>query len=431
MAKADLTGLPRRGRSNASKSRETLTQLGVMMLSWEFPPRVIGGIAPHTDNLSRSLARKGNTVYIVTCDYPGAPEYEEVDGIKVHRVNSYKFPTPDFATWVSMMNVNLGIKAAEIVKSNKNRIQILHAHDWLVANASIGLKHLFRIPLIATIHSTEYGRRGGIYDDYQRMISSTEGWLAREAWRIICCSGYMASEISSNLSAPNSKIDVIPNGVNLQEFRGEYDKKAFRAKFALPNERLVLFVGRLVHEKGARILVEAIPHVLKTVDAKFVIVGEGYLREQLLAKTNEMGVSHKTLISGFLDTPTVKSLFRTADVCVVPSLYEPFGIVALEAIAAKTPLVTTGTGGLGEIVQHDRHAVLVHPSAQSVAWGITKILTDPAYAERLTQAAYQRALSSYKWDNIAAKTLKVYSRVMNEYDASTWKPRKQDDYRAR
>lgn len=396
------------------------------MLSWEFPPRIIGGIAPHVNNLSRNLVRKGTRVHVVTCDYPGAPEYEEVEGIKVHRVDAYKFPTPDFATWVSMMNVNLSIKAAEIMKTHKDEIRLLHAHDWLVANASIGLKHMFRVPLIATMHSTEYGRRRGIHNDYQRMISSTEAWLTREAWRVICCSNYMASEVSNALSVPSNRIDMIPNGVNLQVFEGEYGREAFRAKFALPSEKLVLFVGRLVHEKGVGMLVDAIPRILQRVDAKFVIVGEGYLKEQLLARVEELGVTHKTFISGFLDTSTVKHLFRTADVCVVPSLYEPFGIVALEAMAAKSTLVTTGSGGLGEIVEHDKHGVVVYPSAESIAWGVTRVLVDPAYADRLRQAAYERVTSAYRWDNIASTTLEVYRRVTAEYVAGQWKPKQRN-----
>ena len=125
-----------------------------MMLSWEFPPRIIGGLAAHVHDLSKSLVQKGVEVHVVTCDFPDAPAYEDVEGIHVHRVDSYRYPTPDFATWAAMMNVNLQTKAAEIMASTK-KIQLIHAHDWLVANASVGLKHVFRIPLIATIHSTE------------------------------------------------------------------------------------------------------------------------------------------------------------------------------------------------------------------------------------------------------------------------------------
>ena len=398
-----------------------MTGIGVMMLSWEFPPRIIGGIAPHVYELSKALVRKGILVYVITCDFPGTPDYEVVDGVRVYRIDSYRFPTPDFATWTSMMNVNMQIKAAEVLANVRDKVHVLHAHDWLVANASISLKHLFRIPLLATIHSTEYGRRKGIHDDYQRMISSTEAWLSREASRVICCSRYMLQEVNKALSISEDKIDVIPNGINSIPFETSYGRDAFRARFVQDGEKLVFYVGRLVHEKGVSLLAESIPKVLKKIDAKFIIVGEGYMRDDLIKRVNEIGVAHKVLIPGFLDTDTVRLLFRSADVCVVPSLYEPFGIVALEAMVAKTPIVTTGVGGLGEILEHDKSAVFASPTAESIARAIIKVLQDPASANSLRERAYGRVISLYRWDRIAESTHSVYERIIRESNEGNWK----------
>jgi glycosyltransferase involved in cell wall biosynthesis len=397
--------------------------LGVLMLSWEFPPRIIGGIAAHLNDLSKALTKLGIRVFVLTCDFPGAPAHEELGGISVYRVDSYRLPTPEFATWTAMMNVNLQLKAAEVLNEFGAEIQLLHAHDWLVANAGIGLKHLYRLPLLATIHSTEQGRRGGLFNDYQRMIHEVEAWLVREAWRLICCSGFMASEVTNSLGAPHDRVDIIPNGVEPAPFHEPFDKAAFRARFARPEEKLVLYVGRLVHEKGVGLLVEAIPRVLRTVDAKFAIVGEGYMKEQMIARVQELGVAAKTFVSGFLDTLTVRRLFATADVFVVPSLYEPFGIVALEAMAARTPVVTTGAGGLSEIVQHDQTGVRVFAEAESLAWGITRVLTEASYADALRTAGFARVSSVYRWDRIAELTAQVYRRALKEYEGGTWKPR--------
>ncbi|MBI2126649.1 MAG: glycosyltransferase family 4 protein [Thaumarchaeota archaeon] len=402
--------------------RTKLADFGVMMLSWEFPPRIIGGIAPHVYELSKALVRMGISVYVVTCDFPGAPDYELVEGVRVYRVDSYKFPTPDFATWTAMMNVNMQTKATEVLASIRDKIHVLHAHDWLVANACIGLKHIFRIPLLATIHSTEHGRRKGIHDDYQRMISSTEAWLTREAWRVVCCSSYMAQEVKNALFVPDDRIDVIPNGINTLPFEVAYDREAFRSRYARPAEKLVLYVGRFVHEKGVSLLVEAVPKVLHNIDARFVMVGEGYMKDTLIKRVDEMGVAHKVHIPGFLDTDTVRLLFRTADVCVIPSLYEPFGIVALEATAARAPIVTTGVGGLGEILEHNESAIVASPTVESLAGAVTKILKDPTYAGSLSQRAYERVMSLYRWDIIADSTRSVYERVINEYRAGIWKP---------
>ncbi len=395
----------------------------ILMLSWEFPPRIVGGISPHVYHLSAELANQGAEVCVVTCDFPGAPDFEVMDGVHVYRVDSYRSPVPDFVSWVLMMNVNLEMCAAEIVNSGREKIDLIHAHDWLVAKAAIGLKHIFRKPMVATIHSTEYGRRNGINTDYQGMINSTEVWLAHEAWRVICCSDYMASQVSHVLGLPRGNIDVIPNGVDLKEFTEPYDRADFRNRFARSDEKLILFVGRLVYEKGGLVLIEAAQKILRSVNAKFIVVGDGYLKDELMRRAWDAGIGGRMYFTGFLDDTTLHFLYRAADVCVVPSLYEPFGIVALEAMAAKTPVVVSGVGGLLEVVEHDKTGVVVYPdNPDSLAWGVLRVLKDVAYADWLQFNAYQKIIEVYDWKRIAERTLPFYERVLGEYEAGSWKP---------
>jgi glycosyltransferase involved in cell wall biosynthesis len=398
-----------------------------MMLTWEFPPRIIGGISPHVYHLSKSLAKNGVKVYVVTCDFPGAPQHEIVDGVEVFRIDSYKNPSPNFATWVYLMNVNMQKEAAALVNRLGRKVDIFHAHDWLVANAGIGLKHVFRKPLLATIHSTEVGRRNGIHFDYERMIHETEAWLTYEAWKVICCSNYMVSHVRWAFGLPEDKLVMVPNGVNIQEYaeNKNADLSQFRRKFASPEEKLVLFVGRLVYEKGIHVLVNAVPKVLEKVDAKFdakfVIVGNGYMKEPLSNLIKSMGLSHKVMFTGFVDDETLRNLQRCADVSVVPSLFEPFGIVALEAMAAKSPVVVSDTGGLSEIVKHDVTGVKVYPeNPDSLAWGITKVLLDKKYAEWIRTNAYKKVQENYNWDKISQQTKTVYEAVLKEYSKSFW-----------
>lgn len=394
----------------------------VLMLSWEFPPRIVGGIARHVYGLSRALSTIGVEVDVFTCDFPGTDAEEQVNGVHVHRIDSYKFPAPDFPSWNYMMNLNMQRAASEFIRGSNGQVDILHAHDWLAATAAMGMKHMFRLPLVATVHSTEYGRRNGLHTPYQRMIHGMEHWLAYEAWRVICCSEYMASHVSWALGLPREKVDVIPNGVDWKEYAKSYDRKDFRRRFASPREKLVLFVGRLVHEKGASILVEAIPKILSKVDAKFVIVGDGYMRDQLISRARALHVETKVYAPGFLDDETVRLLYRTADVCVVPSLYEPFGIVALEAMAAKAPVVVSDVGGLSEIVEHDKTGVKIYAnSPDSLAWGVTRVLTDPRYADTLRNGSYEKVQQVYDWDSIAARTKTFYERVLEECCSGDWK----------
>jgi len=397
--------------------------LSVMMLTWEFPPRIIGGISPHVYNLSKSLAKSGVKVYVVTCDFPKAPQRENIDGVEVFRIDSYKNPAPDFATWVYLMNVNMQKEAAALARSLGAKIDVFHAHDWLVATAGIGLKHVFRKPFFATIHSTEIGRRNGIHFDYERMIHETEAWLTYEAWKVVCCSDYMVSHVRWAFGLPTDKLVMVPNGVNTEVYEKteKEDLGQFRNRFALPQEKIVLFVGRLVYEKGVHVLVNSVPKVLAKTNAKFIIVGNGYMRDQLANVVKGMGLTHKVLFTGFVDDETLRKLQICADVSVVPSLFEPFGIVALEAMAAKSPVVVSDIGGLSEIVNHDVDGVKVYTdNPDSLAWGITRALTDETYANKLRTNAYKKVLEKYNWDKIAQQTKSIYETVLSDYSKSFW-----------
>ncbi len=397
-------------------------KLSVMMLSWEYPPRVIGGISPHIYFLSKHLAKQDVKVYVVTCDFPDAPAHEVIDGVEVYRVDSYKNPSPDFATWVYLMNMNMQKETAALMKKIGHKIDVFHAHDWLVANAGIGLKHVFRKPLLVTMHSTEMGRRDGLHTTAERMIHETEAWLTYEAWKVICCSDYMISHVRYVFGLPNDKLVMVPNGVNTQCYEGiSTNCPDFRSRFALPEEKIVLYVGRLVYEKGIHVLINAVPKVLSKVNAKFIIVGSGYMKEQLLNIVRSMGLEHKVLFEGFLDEATLLQLQKCSDVSVVPSLFEPFGIVALEAMAAKSPVVASDTGGLSEIIEHDTTGVKVYPNnPDSLAWGITKVLQDDAYAQRLRENAYRRVQERFDWEKIAQQTKRIYEGVLGEYSKSFW-----------
>ena len=398
-------------------------KLSVMMFTWEFPPRVIGGISPHVHFLSRSLVKEGVSVYVVTCDFPGAPAHEIIDGVEVYRIDSYKNPAPDFATWVYLMNLNMQKEAAAIVNKLANKIDVFHAHDWLVATAGIGLKHVFRKPLLVTMHSTEIGRRDGLHTDTEKMIHETEAWLTYEAWKVICCSDYMVSHVRWAFGLPEDKLVMIPNGVNTNVYESpdKEDCSSFRTRFALPEEKIVLYVGRLVYEKGIHVLINAVPKVLEKVNAKFIIVGSGYMKEQLLNIVRSMKLEHKVLFLGFVDDETLLRLQKCADVSVVPSLFEPFGIVALEAMAAKSPLVASDTGGLSEIVDHDLTGFKAYPNnPESLAWGIKKILLDENYKNYIRENAYAKVHEKYNWEKIALHTKEIYKTVLGEYSQSFW-----------
>jgi len=321
------------------------------------------------------------------------------------------------------MNLNMQKEAAAIAAKLPDEIDVFHAHDWLVATAGIGLKHVFRKPLLVTMHSTEIGRRDGLHTTTEKMINETEAWLTYEAWRVVCCSDYMMQHVKWAFGLPNDKLVMVPNGVNPHVYGGleKQDLTAFRRTFALPEEKIVLYVGRLVYEKGIHILINAVPKVLEKVNAKFIIVGSGYMKEQLSNIVKSMGLEHKVLFTGFVEEENLLKLQKCADVSVVPSLFEPFGIVALEAMAAKSPIVVSDTGGLSEIVDHDQTGIKAYPNnADSLAWGITKILLDENFRNRVRENAYKKILEKYDWNKIAQQTRHVYEGILGEYSKSFW-----------
>ncbi|KIL41010.1 hypothetical protein SD70_10020 [Gordoniibacillus kamchatkensis] len=386
------------------------------MLSWEFPPMKVGGLSAHVEALSRELAAQGTEVHVVTCHADGAPAHEEANGVQVHRVRTYQSGSLTFMEWVMQLNLAM----YDYVRTLNRRFgpfDLLHAHDWLVGEAAVQLKRECGLPLIATIHATEHGRNHGLHTDLQRSIHAQERELAQEAELVIGCSRYMEREIRELFGIAEHKLTVIPNGVFLPAAPADpqQERAAVQAAFAGPGERIVFFVGRLVREKGAHVLLESAPLVLEHCpQAVFVIAGKGPALEELRALAESLGVSSKVRFAGYIDDETRNRLYRCAAVSVFPSLYEPFGIVALEAMAAGAPLVVSGTGGLQEIVDHERDGFTVLPGDRaSLAHHLIRMLRDEPSAAAMAAQAMRKVAERFGWARIASLTADAYERLPN------------------
>lgn len=393
----------------------------ILVLAWEFPPRIVGGIARHVAELYPELVRLGNEVHLITPEFGLAPKYEVVEGIKVHRLPVVE--TDDFFHWIANMNQSMGLHGGKLIQEEGN-FDLIHAHDWLVGDAAIALKHTFKIPLLATIHATEYGRNNGIHNGTQEYIAGKEKLLAFEAWRVIVCSNYMRYEVERALHIPWNKIDVIYNGIRPEKkhLDPKFNRQSFRRSFALDEEQIVYYVGRMTHEKGVSVLLNAAPQVLwqKQGKVKFVLIGGGntdHLREQAW----HLGIAHKCLFTGFMSDEDLDKFQTIADCAVFPSLYEPFGIVVLESFAARVPVVVSNTGGLPEIVRHGQTGIVTYANNPgSLAWGILEILNNPDYAKWLVENAYQELQTRFNWTKLAQQTVEVYKRVIEERSQVIW-----------
>lgn len=397
----------------------------IMMLSWEYPPKSVGGLAQHVYDLSTALADGGQEIDLITVGDHELPSFERVNGVQVHRVAPYNLNAPHFIPWIIQLNISMLEKAVSLFDS-EGYYDIIHAHDWLVAYTGRALKHIHKIPLAATIHATEYGRNRGLHNQDQNYISDVEWWLTFEAWKVICCSNYMKNELKNIFGLPEDKIRVIFNGVDMDNYKvrvAEDGQETFREQFAAPEEKIIFFVGRLVQEKGVQILLEAAPKILYYYPrTKFVIAGKGPMMKELRHKALELGVAERVIFTGYINDDTRNLLYASSDAAVFPSLYEPFGIVALEGMATKTPVVVSDTGGLSEIIEHGKDGLKVYPgNPNSLADNILKILMDEKTAEKLSQNAYQKVSNHYTWEGIARKTMRVYEEVLEEYEMSSFK----------
>ena len=394
----------------------------ILVLAWEFPPRLVGGIARHVAELYPEIVKLGHEVHLITIEFGQAPSYELVEGIHIHRV-----PVPpgnDFFHWVVNMNNSMGQQGGKLI-AEYGKFDLVHAHDWLVGDAAIALKHLFKIPLIATIHATEYGRYNGLHTDTQRYIAGKEGTLVYNAWRVIVCTGYMRHEVHRALGAPWDKIDVVYNGIRAEKKQRDpnFDYRAFRRQYAEDHQKIVYYVGRMTFEKGVSVLLNAAPKVLAQTEGqtKFVIIGGGNT-DKLKQQSWHLGIWHHCYFTGFMSDENLDRFQTVADCAVFPSLYEPFGIVALESFAARVPVVVSDTCGFPEVVRHGQTGIVTRVNnPDSLAWGILEVLNHPEYAQELANNAYEDLEKRFHWANLARQTETVYGLVVQERQLVEWR----------
>ncbi len=387
-----------------------------LILTWEYPPIVEGGLARHVGKLVQGLAAQDVEVHVLTRGDERAALEEEVerDGVIVHRVREPSRPRDlsEFVAWIEHMNADM--LAAGVELGDRYDFDLVHGHDWLVAAAGDHLAKRFRAPLVMTIHATEYGRHQGYVDKHpQSYIHGVEKWVVNRAERVITCSHYMRGHVADVFGIEESRVSVIPNGIDPEDLQPVDDLDALRRNFAAPDERLLLLVGRLVYEKGFQLALEALPRVIDRVGGvRYLVAGSGPHEAELRKQAAELGILDRGTFLGWIGDDVLHSLYRISDLCVVPSIYEPFGIVALEAMASGCPCIVADTGGLREIVSNDDVGLRFRSrDADSLAEMVERVLTEDELRDRLVAEASEHVLS-FDWNEIAAETAGVYEDVL-------------------
>ncbi|MFE4501096.1 glycosyltransferase family 4 protein [Rhodococcus sp. NPDC056743] len=389
----------------------------ILIVSWEYPPVVVGGLGRHVHHLAAELAAAGHEVVVLSrrpsgTDASTHPTVTHIsEGVLVVAVAedpAHFVFGEDMLAWTLAMGhamVRAGMALHKPGVGEGWQPDVVHAHDWLVAHPAIALAEFYDVPLVSTLHATEAGRHSGwISGRINRQVHSVEWWLANESDALITCSASMQDEVTELYGPTLPPVSVIRNGIDLTTWN-------FRERAPRSGPPKLLFVGRLEYEKGVQDAIAALPRIRRShPGTTLAIAGEGtqfgWLAEQ--ARTHRVVRSVNFL--GNLDHTELLSWLHGADAIVLPSRYEPFGIIALEAAAAGTPLITSTAGGLGEAVVDGVTGMSFQPGdVAGLTSAVREVLDDPAGAQDRAIAARARLTSDFDWRQVAEETAHVYA----------------------
>ncbi len=386
------------------------------MVSWEYPPVVIGGLGRHVHHLATALAAAGHEVVVLSrrpsdTDPSTHPPGDDTSG-GVRVISAAQDPLEfDFGTdmmaWTLAMGhsmVRAGLALRSRIDGNPWRPDVVHAHDWLVAHPGIALAEYFDVPLVSTIHATEAGRHSGwVAGKISRQVHAAEAWLVRDSDYLITCSASMGAEIDELFGPDLAESRVIRNGIDAALW-------PFAKRTARRGPARLLYLGRLEYEKGVHDVIAALPRIRRThPGTTLTIAGDGTQQDWLVEQARRHKVRRAVDFVGRVDHERLVALLHDCDAAVLPSHYEPFGIVALEAAATGAPLATSDVGGLGEAVIDGETGMSFAPrDIGALTTAVRAVLDDPAAAQRRADAARMRLNSDFDWHTVAAETAQVY-----------------------
>lgn len=404
------------------------------MLSWEYPPVVVGGLGKHVHALATHLARQGHDVVVVcrheagtdATTHPGVDEI--MAGVRVIRVAEdppHLAFQSELVAWTLAMGHAMIRAAHEVLRSW--RPDVVHAHDWLVTHPAVAIADLVGVPLVATVHATEAGRHSGwLSHPLNRQVHSVEWWLANRADALITCSAAMRTEVAQLFDVDADQVHVLHNGIELDAWRARPAEVArARHRYNPDGAPLLLFFGRLEWEKGVQDVIAALPRIRAShPGTRLVIAGKGRHEPELVAAARRHRVLRAIDFVGHLTHQDLRVVLAAADAVVLPSRYEPFGIVALEAAAAAAPLVASTAGGLAEVVVDGQTGVSFPPGdVGRLTAAVRAVLTDPAGAKRRAKAARARLVTDFDWSRIAAATVEVYANAVRAQRPALGRPK--------
>jgi glycosyltransferase involved in cell wall biosynthesis len=412
--------------------------LRVGFFVWEYPPRLVGGLGTYAEYLAHEFVDIGHDVSVFTLNSGNLKTREILRGVEVHRPliadASNIFPffvVDDLKKWgtniklfndIFIYNILSATKFLNgLIKKEKYHFDVVCVHDWLSSVAGLVIKNEAKIPVVFHAHSTEWGRSGG---QGSEVVSHLEAAMAEDADRIITVSYAMQQDLIKH-GWPQSKISVVWNGVDAERYNPskvqQEDVKKIREKYGVPKDwNMLLFVGRLTWVKSVRNLLQAMPLVLKEYpNTMLVILGKGEEQTDIVETADRLGIKDKVVYRFDFVNENERILhYAAADVCVFPSIYEPFGIVSLEAMALEKPVVVGARGVVGfkeQVISSGPDQTGMHVNGEDpadIAWGIKETLKNPEKARNWGENGRKRVLEYFTWGKVAEETLKIYQSLL-------------------
>lgn len=380
------------------------------MLSWEFPPEPAGGTAAHIDGLARAMVRAGHEVVLITRRTPSTGDETDAGGVRVLRADVDMPWLPDgLLTRTASANHAF---VAQLARLGDWRPDVVHAHNWGAAWAAHVASTLLDVPIVTTLHGTERGRNGGhLPAGAPTDVNSVEWWLALRSTRVITSTKLMVREIVDGFELDPGVVYRIPNGVDPAWWAASGPEEP-------PDRRRsgrVLAWGRVRYEKGFQVLARAIGALrYRVIGLECTIAGRGSYLPELQSQIDIAGVGDLIELPGYLSDDELRAAIHDAGCVVIPSLYEPFGVVALEALAGGAALIVADTGGLAELVGGTGSALLFEPgNADELANCIEQVLTDHYTADEMVRRGRELLDATFSWDAIAARTVTVYADALS------------------
>lgn len=382
----------------------------------EYPPQQVFGLGRYVCDLARAQAALGHDVHVLTNSIAGRDQEVCDAGVHVHRVDHPPPPKPPGSV-APALAFNTHLYARTLALPDLTAPTVVVSHDWLTAPAGHELARRWGVPHVQTVHDLVIGKRLGALDHAEDLIvRDIERWTAVSADLLLANSRAIAAELVDQYGADPDRIVGVPCGIDPGRFAASLPAgraQAFRRALAADADLLITFVGRLDAEKGVEVLLRAcasvraqLPHI------RVALIGRGSLGESLAALVQDLGLAGCVDFHGYLASPVLEQVYRVSDIHVCPSLYEPFGIVAAEAMAAGAPVIVSGTGGLLDIVGSDAVGLRVPPGdPQRLAAGILRLAGDQDLRRRIAAAGRAHVTATFAWPVIATTALAAYQRA--------------------